>query len=331
MNSFETIYLLLSKYSKDEINYAISKLKPEDKELLYRKYGRNLNQLNNIKFNRKDRLRFYRVIALIKEIIERQRLGVNYSNGRTIISIYKKFEKYPKEDVNYIINLLPDCDKYILYLRYGSDLENPDTSLWNMKYRNRLDCVFDKIKRLLQNKALGKEIIIRQNGILTIYQIFREYKREEVDSVLEELNEREKYLLYLRYGSDLENPDTSHWSEEYHDEFYNKLIYKIRARLEKNHLDNEVVEKPIIINSRVENLVLEIKNTLMNKEYNILFDNFSEKEILVYILIQRIDDTYSIQDIENYFKIDRSMIIKMVSKILKSTIPDDKVLVKKFN
>ena len=67
----------------------------------------------------------------------------------------------------------------------------------------------------------------------TIYQILSEYTKEEIDKVIETLDSKDKNLLYLRYGHDLFNPNSSNWSMDYHTEFYKKLLPKLRRRLEK--------------------------------------------------------------------------------------------------
>ncbi len=330
MNSIPSLYLLLSNYSKEEIDNAIKKLTIKEQTLLYFKYGKDLNHLNTTTWKVENQKNLYHVIAKLKRIINGEKRGICYSNGKVIKTIYQIFNMYSKEDIDYIISLLPKEDKDILYLRYGADLEEPNISCWDKSYDNKFKRIIFKIKHLLEDKKLGKDIIIPKSRILTIYQIFRNYSKEEVDNVLITLNEYEKNLLYLRYGTDLENPTSSFWKKEYYVEFYNKLIPRIKTKLIKNRrIKNEIIKiNNYNKNSKIGKIIIEINKELLEKENNILIDKFSKEEILLYILVQRMDDSYSLNDLEEFFEIDRKYILKIVKNILNETI-NLKCLIKK--
>lgn len=76
--------------------------------------------------------------------------------------------------------------------------------------------------------------------IKTIYEYFSEYTKEDIDAVLAMLTEEEKELITLRYGDDLENPQTSeYWTIADSKKFYGTLIDKIKKILAKKLADEK--------------------------------------------------------------------------------------------
>ena len=58
--------------------------------------------------------------------------------------------------------------------------------------------------------------------------------------------------------------------------------------------------------------------------YNVMLQEYSTNEILSYILIQKMDGSYDIEDIVRFFGLDRKMIIKMATKVLHKVIKEEK-------
>lgn len=69
--------------------------------------------------------------------------------------------------------------------------------------------------------------------VKSIYTIFNNYTKKQVNLVLESLTEEEKLLVKLRYGKDLDNPVSVKLSMEQLYTFYNSLIPKMRRLLLK--------------------------------------------------------------------------------------------------
>ena len=311
MNRYENVYCYFKNNSKEEVDNAIKKLSQEEQELLKLRFSN--------KWDNKYIKKFYHIIYKIKVMLEDK--NNFYSNGKKVTTIYQRLNKYSKEDIDYIISLLPLTDKYLLYLKYGNDLNNPDTSNWDNKYRVQIENLIRKIGKLLKAKSLDKEVIVRIGKVLTIYQILKDYSKEEVDEVLNGLNEQDKYLLYLRYGSNLNNPDISNWDSKYNYSFYKILIPKIKYRLRRNRIkNNEVIEinPKVKINLNLERMLREINSSLLTDNY--LLEKFSKKDVLIYLLVQKMDGSYSMNDLVNYFNIDRKYILKIVKNILESLV-----------
>ena len=64
----------------------------------------------------------------------------------------------------------------------------------------------------------------------TIYELFSDYTREEIDNVLKILPDDDIELIKLRYGNNLDNPVSVMNSDE-RLRYYNSLVPKIRRKL----------------------------------------------------------------------------------------------------
>ncbi len=64
----------------------------------------------------------------------------------------------------------------------------------------------------------------------TIYELFSDYTREEIDNVLKILPDDDIELIKLRYGNNLDNPVSVMNSDE-RLQYYNSLVPKIRRKL----------------------------------------------------------------------------------------------------
>lgn len=76
----------------------------------------------------------------------------------------------------------------------------------------------------------------------TIYEYFSDYTKEQVNAMIEELNEEDKKLLYLRYGNDLEHPIKRKLTKEETSRFYGVLVPKMRRILANKN--NGKIDKP---------------------------------------------------------------------------------------
>ena len=141
----KTIYDLLEEYSKEQIDEAIEKLKPEYKELVYKKYGSDLsNPTIHNDLTKKEYATFYNtVIKHIKMIIEGPKV-------KTYKSVYKTFSEYTKEEVDAVISTLSEKQKSIIRRREESNITEDEASYY-------LRSIVPKIKRELQNKKTKKQ------------------------------------------------------------------------------------------------------------------------------------------------------------------------------
>ena len=276
----KTIYELLDGYTKEEIDRAIAELDFEDKELLRKRYGDNLEIPNaSLEWETSLSKPFYRLLLpKIKQIIKKQNKNIysyfpdytyeqvddaiklldtyskaelvlcfNYDllktnnvslngvkitkytpkyiikkisirlkklfGGNKIKTIYDYFEDCNKEDVDRAISKLSKGDRELLYLKFNGDLEmavkNPE---WSSVYSKKFYEIVNKISRILNG---GTQI-----HSITIYDYFPAVTEEQLNAILVNLSLEEKELLYLKYGTDLHNPEkTEYWSGKYSSRF----------------------------------------------------------------------------------------------------------------
>ena len=100
-------------------------------------------------------------------------------------------------------------------------MDNPDLALKKLEE-------FRKKPEKRERRKTGK----RGSLLKSIYEYFDDFSREDVDSVLDDLNEFDKKLVFLRYGEDLDNPvSTTLFGEEETKKFYGALVPRMRKKL----------------------------------------------------------------------------------------------------
>lgn len=90
----------------------------------------------------------------------------------------------------------------------------------------------------------------------SIYEYFDGFTREEIDTVISQLSDKDKALLIKRYGEDLENPVKTDITQKEKNKFYAGLMPKIERVLIKNRtakVETTTVEnKPIPVEDNPE-------------------------------------------------------------------------------
>lgn len=159
----------MSSFKKDEetdeefmirVKRAIESLNPNDKDLIYRKYGKDLRneEYDFYAFNDEEKMRAnHIIIAMIKHKLGKEITGV-YSFG-----LFDRYKWYSKEEVLTAIERLKEEDRNVLKEVYGDD--------YSRKYTFRDFPSSDKIevaKRKLERIILSNRS--RENGIM-IYKL----------------------------------------------------------------------------------------------------------------------------------------------------------------
>lgn len=159
-------------------------------------------------------------------------------NSEKLKTIYEYLCDYSEEEIDIVISSLSDKDLEVLYLRYGSNLKNPQTSpLFDLKMSYMFyNLIIPRMRRRLENlRRNGGVLNIKDSSrVNNIYECLSEYSREDVDKVIESLSDNDKLLLYIRYGSDFSsNTLNASWRSRFNGPFYSGLIPKMRRRLER--------------------------------------------------------------------------------------------------
>ena len=159
-------------------------------------------------------------------------------NSEKLRTIYEYLCDYSEEEINKVISSLNDKDLEVLYLRYGSDLKNPQTSpLFDLKKSYMFyNLLIPRMRRRLESlRRNGGVIEIKDSSrVNNIYECLSEYSKEDVDKVIESLDDNDKLLLHIRYGNDFSS-NTLHtsWRSHFNGPFYSGLIPKMKRRLER--------------------------------------------------------------------------------------------------
>ena len=112
-------------------------------------------------------------------------------------------------------------------------MKKPDKSLQNnetcrAKYREKGNHNKSFLK---ENSEIKRKEHKKMRKLQTIYQYFNDYTKEQVDIMLKKLSEEEKTLIALRYGEDLNNPESGKLNKEQTNKFYGILIPKMKKLL----------------------------------------------------------------------------------------------------
>ena len=225
---YNTLYDYFKEYPKEDVDTIINTLDEDEKQLIYRKYGRDLCSPSiESKFNKKENSIFYgRIISKIK-----RRLESLYNPKKNHNSLYDYFSEYTREEIDKAVDILNEKEKQLLQFKYGSNscstgLAAKLNKEQSVEFYGRL---IPKIKRVLLNNRSPKM------NSKTIYNYFADYTKEEIDKVLDTLSEKEKQLLYLKYGSDLSSLSVKvKLNKEQNNAFYGNLIPKIKRKLLNN-------------------------------------------------------------------------------------------------
>lgn len=174
------------------------------------------------------------------------KLGDMVSDDNELVEDNEQLETY--RILREIVKQLPERDKEIIMLYFGfyngkkyTQKEIANKFNISQSYISRLTTkILKKIRRQMEEKAVI-ELHGQSNGarkdndkmrkLKTIYEYFKDYKREQIEEMLGKLTEEEKKIITLRYGEDLDNPIQSKLSKEESYEFYGILVPKMKRLL----------------------------------------------------------------------------------------------------
>ncbi len=177
--------------------------------------------------------------------------------------IYELFSGYKGEQID---KVLSECEPKVVNLIYRWCSEN--------EIEKNL-CLDDlvRIKRVrMSNVEIGAvEIFLipwvikslaekygKLTGNESIYELFNDYSREQVDAVIATLSDNDKKLIILKYGEDLDNSESLEITEEQENNFYNSLLPRVKSLLEKANEDIAESDVAKIIQKTSEENIIEL-------------------------------------------------------------------------
>lgn len=145
---YSNIYNFFNQYTKDEIDSAIENLTEKEQGLIRKRYGDDLTNPIFTKLNPKENNYFYNaLIPKMKEMLESPNLKIE---PKKIKTIYDWFESYTKEEIDRVIDDLPDEEKILIMQRYNNDLNNPTFGKLSKQESNRFyNNLMPRIRKML--------------------------------------------------------------------------------------------------------------------------------------------------------------------------------------
>lgn len=334
-----TIYELLKKYSKEEIDELLLELKDEDKQLIYYANGEDLNNPVRCEdWNEELEAKYELLIKKLKTLLRLRKTKVSKSKKiyekekkprkkrtYTIKTIYQHLCEFSKEEVDEEILFLSEEEKDLIRIRNGEDLENPKPSKdWNSKMYPKYQRIIQKLRSRLMKKRKLKE-----KKILTIYALLNSNK-EEVDELLLELTNEEKLLMFYANGEDLNNPvRIKDWTDEMEVRYkllQRKLRMLLKVKKEKMTNITPVVGSNNSASSLVQNLEnpvykeleTDIVRKVESKEFFVALKKLTLKENMVILLRFGFVDgvCYPVLSIATFFGISVEEIYEIMRKVL---------------
>lgn len=269
------------------------------------------------------------------------------SDDTNIEEDYTDNETY--EIIRKVINTLPEKEQIIVKMHFGfiddrvyTQKEIANKLQISQSYVSRLVTkIVKKVGNILKEKGLvelrseekkGKNEMPKE--LKSIYEYFNKYSKEEIDAMILKLNEDERKLLYIRYGSDLENPMTSEsWNQDYVNKFYGSLIPKMKRLLanptgerkkRKSTIDNgsgsNAFRKNEIMEDTQNNVEINIISLIRKENFFEMFQNYELKDAIIIALKLGFVDgiIFSSESIAEFFHISIEEVIDITRKSLLS-------------
>ena len=300
----------------DEVRRVIENLSEREKQIIMLYFGFNFEPLNQNEISSQMKISqsyVSKIITATLKTIKLQLENNEFQNKRRLKPIYEYFSDFSKEEIDNMLSQLNENEKELVRMRYGDDLEHPVTDpSWTREnnyifYRS----LVPKMKRLLKNTT---KPIYKNRKLKTIYELFSDFSKDEIDNMLFQLNGDEKELVKMRYGDDLEHPVTDpSWTRENNYIFYRSLVPKMK-RLLKN------TTKPIYKNRKLKT-IYELFSYFSKEEIDNMLSQLNEDEKELVRMRYGNDLEHPVTDSswsrENYSVFYRSLIPKM-KRLLKN-------------
>lgn len=285
-----TINGYFSKYKLVEFDKLIVFFKDldyEDNELLKLAFGLDYNKLlrYNMLFSYQIERIFNYIFPKIEKVIE------------------KKIEEMKNKDEHVILNVK---------IKHAT-VEG-----------NKLDCIVNEDDKHVSSSK-GESFMDKDKKLKGLKEIFLDFPFEYVIKEIDKLNEVERKLIRLRFGTDIDNPETSEeWyinSKENYNQLYRVLIPKLKRRLDKykfisniddkKEIDNKSTKKEKKSNKTIYELLSDYKKEWIDLEIN----NLSEEERNI-INLRYGDDLCNPVISEEWYKNSKENNIKLFNYIM---------------
>lgn len=271
------------------------------------------------------------------------RFGLNNTTPMTLEEVGKKYN-LTRERVRQIES---NAIKRIRRSRYIKEFaiytEHPKASLtyieeFKEQYRKPVITYKDVLKEKENKENMAKPV-------QSIYKYFKNYTKEEINEMISKLSEEERSLITLRYGDDLDNPNSQKLSKKEMGNFYGNLLPKMKRILAKNNIETEdnnievnkpeeiiqpesqepvketlipTIEEDTLNSDMTKNDCIKMLELLRTQTFIQMLSVLSVKEAVIIVLkLGYIDGKYfSTKSIADFLGIEESEVIETTKKIL---------------
>ena len=184
----------------------------------------------------------------------------DYIEDESIVSPeIEAIENVVKEELEKVISTLKPREQQIIRLRFGFDDSEAKSlqeigdilgisgervrQLESRSLKELKQKILRKQRKIVkldikesENKVLRKKRNNRRrtaNDLKSIYSYFKEYEKEQIQEVIQELDEKSVELLHKRYGEDFDNPIYSSLSNKDRAYLYSSIFVRIKRHLRK--------------------------------------------------------------------------------------------------
>ena len=267
-------------YSLVEIKDAISNLKKEHQEIIFARFGQNLDEINVISKSSYNSLKST-IIPLINKVLSGEMINTNKG-------IMDYFPNCSTLQLLSIIKHLTLKEQELLFRKYGLNLD--ENNLFNNNDNAKISFIRKKIKKMLNG-----DFLFQASPLSKIISM----PKEEYISKINHLLASEREELYAYFGYDLERPE------------------KVPFNLELiNKVEKVIIPKIVSLNDKKDS-TLKFDNALISLVQSIV--PYQKEEIIIFIMRISLDETNLTMDMLcNYFNKNEEEINKITLKVLKS-------------
>ena len=257
-------------------------------------------------------------------------------------SIEEYLEEYSKEDRKIMFLGLTEKEKYIINKYFFLEGNKPylqeeialQLGMTVDELNKEIREIINKMKRIYkeekekqkQTKEQSIENIMniinepKKKGrkVQSIYELFKDYSKEEINEMLSKLNDEDKELLIKRYGNDLENPMIKKdFTDDDRKCFYGKLLPKMRMLLKKTRPDTDIT-KEIKDNKLEKKDYLKVIELMRSYSFHEMLKLLTPKEaVIICLRLGYVDNKfYSTTAISNFLGLKEKEILEITKKIL---------------
>lgn len=222
-----------------------------------------------------------------KESLSLAKIGEKYGVGRERIRQNEEaaLKKIRESDyIEYFADYMQDPVETLEKLKKFK--ENPNESLKLFKINvNMKDDKNDE----LQEKGIKNG----RKSSQSIYELFSNYEKEEIDAVIANLPNEDKNLIRLRYGDDLDNPVISEMTKKQRDKLYSSSFLKMKKmlislRLNFEDENEEVVRKLDKDNKKRQDNIID--NVVAKQELSNSSEVINEKMVVSSEIVRKTEN-----------------------------------------